>query len=70
MVVTERKRTLASAVPYRVASTVLLMVITYLISGVLFDSVVITATFAVLATVVFYLNERAWERTSWGRKGF
>lgn len=67
-VLTERKRTLASAISYRVASTILLMVITYAVSGVLFESVIITVSFALLATVVFYFNERLWERTTWGRK--
>ena len=66
--ITERKRTLASAITYRVVSTLLLMVITYLISGVLFDSLVITLTFAILATIVYYFNERAWERSGWGRR--
>lgn len=65
---TERKRTLASAVTYRIASTILLMAVTYTVAGQLFESAVITISFAILATVVFYANDRAWERTDWGRK--
>jgi uncharacterized membrane protein len=65
---TQRRRTLASAVTYRVASTLLLMVITYAVAGQLFESAVITLSFAFLATVVFYMNDRAWERTDWGKK--
>jgi uncharacterized membrane protein len=66
---TNRKRTLVSAFTYRVASTILLMVLSYLIAGQLIESISISASFAVLATVLFYLNDRAWERTDWGRKG-
>jgi uncharacterized membrane protein len=65
---TQRRRTLASAVTYRVASTLLLMVITYAVAGQLFESAMITLSFALLATVVFYMNDRAWERTDWGKK--
>ena len=66
---TNRRRTLASAITYRLASTALLAVITYAVSGELFESAVITISFAILATVLFYFNDRAWERTDWGRKG-
>ena len=65
---TERKRTVASAFTYRVASTLVLWIITYLVSGQFIDSMFITVTFAILATGVFYFNDRAWERTDWGRK--
>ncbi len=68
--VTSRKRTLASATTYRVASTLLLWAITYVASGQIIDSMVITVTFAILATGVFYFNDRAWERTDWGRKPY
>jgi uncharacterized membrane protein len=66
---TERKRTLASAITYRVVSTILLMILSYLIAGQLIESIAISVSFAVLATILFYFNDRAWERTDWGRKG-
>ncbi len=65
---THRKRTLASAITYRVVSTVALAFISYFVSGKLFDSAIITVTYAVIATILFYVNDRAWERTDWGRK--
>jgi uncharacterized membrane protein len=65
---THRKRTIASAVTYRVTSTVLLAAITYVVSGQIIDSAVITLSFAFLATILYYFNDRAWERTDWGRK--
>ena len=66
---TDRKRTLASAITYRVTSTILLMVLSYSIAGQLIESITISVSFAILATILFYLNDRAWERTDWGRKG-
>ena len=65
---TQRRRTLASAITYRVASTLLLMIVTYAVAGQVFESAIITLSFAFLATVLFYVNDRAWERTDWGRK--
>ena len=65
---THRKRTIASALTFRAISTFLLWTITYAVSGEAVTSVVITVIFAVLATVLFYFNDRAWERTNWGRK--
>ena len=54
---------------YRVASTILLAAISYVITGQWLESLAVTLTFALLATVLFYFNDRAWERTDWGRKG-
>ncbi len=65
---TYRKRTIVSAITYRVTSTVLLAVISFAVTGLWFESMVVTLTFAFLATVLFYFNDRAWERTDWGRK--
>ena len=59
---------MAMAVTYRVTSTVLLGVITYAITGEIVDSSLITILFAVTATVLFYFNDRAWERSDWGRR--
>ena len=65
---TDRKRTLASAVTYRFASSVLLAGISYFVTGAWIDSLTVTLAFAVTATALFYFNDRAWERTDWGRK--
>lgn len=65
---TDRKRTLASAVTYRATSTILLAFVSYAVTGAWAESMAVTAAFAVLATVIFYFNDRAWERTDWGRK--
>ena len=53
---------------YRGTSTILLAAISYFITGQWLESLAVTLTFAVLATVLYYFNDRAWERTDWGRK--
>ena len=52
---------------YRVTSTVLLAGISYVITGQWLESLAVTLSFALLATFLFYFNDRAWERTSWGK---
>jgi uncharacterized membrane protein len=65
---TSRRRTVAAALTYRAASTVLLMILSYSIAGQLIESLAISISFAITATVLFYANDRIWERTDWGRK--
>ena len=65
---TQRKRTIASAITYRVTSTVLLAAISWLVTGQWVESLIVTLSFALLATALYYFNDRAWERTDWGRK--
>jgi uncharacterized membrane protein len=65
---TERKRSIATAVTYRVTSTILLALISYFVTGQWLESLFVTLTFAFFATVLYYFNDRAWERTDWGRK--
>jgi uncharacterized membrane protein len=59
---TKRKRKLASALTDRAASTVLLLALSYLITDQLVESIAISASFAILATILTYLNDRAWKR--------
>jgi uncharacterized membrane protein len=65
---TDRKRTVASAVTYRITSTILLGAISYFVTGQWVESITVTLTFALIATVLYYINDRTWERTDWGRK--
>lgn len=67
-ITTEKRRSLAMAVTYRVLSSILLACITYWVTGELVSSMVVTVTFAILATVLFYANDRAWEQTDWGKR--
>ena len=55
------------AVTYRAAATALLGGITFWVTGQSTDSSVITVAFAALSTGIYYINDRAWEKSSWGR---
>ncbi len=48
-------------------STALLAFISYAGTGQWVESAAVTIAFAITATVLFYFNDRAWERTDWGR---
>ena len=62
------KRSLAMAITYRVMATILLGVISYAATGDFFDTSLITISFTVLATIVYYINDRVWNKVDWGRK--
>ena len=64
---TQRKRTIASALTYRTVSTIALAIISYALTGALVSSATITIVYAIAATLLFYINDRGWERTDWGR---
>ena len=40
-----------------------------MVTGEFLDSSIITIAFAILATVVFYANDRAWNKVLWGKVG-
>ncbi len=65
---THRKRTIASAITYRATSTLLLAAISWVVTGQWVESLAVTLAFAFFATALYYFNDRAWERTDWGRK--
>lgn len=57
-----QKSRLGTAVTYRVASAVLLLGLSYVITGQLLEALGIAASFAGLAVVLSFANEWAWEK--------
>ena len=53
-------RGLAKAITYRIICVISLLVITWLLTRDLGQSIYITAVFQTFQTVVYYLHERAW----------
>ena len=63
-----RKRSLAKTITYRAASTALLAVITFYLTGNAGEATTITLLFSVGASVVYYVLERLWNSVKWGKK--
>jgi uncharacterized membrane protein len=55
-----KRRGLAKAVTYRVICIISLLVITWLLTRDVNQSIYITAVFQTFQTIVYYLHERAW----------
>lgn len=63
-----RRRSLAKTVTYRIMAAVILGIITWVYTREFFTTSAITITFTIVATIAFYINERLWNKTEWGRE--
>ncbi|MFB5608307.1 MAG: DUF2061 domain-containing protein [Candidatus Nitrosomaritimum yanchengensis] len=51
---------------YRGSTTILLFVLTWLYTGNLYETSLITIIFNVIATAIYYIHERIWQKINWG----
>jgi uncharacterized membrane protein len=54
---------------YRAILTALLAVISWVFTGNLGQTTVITIVFSVSATAIYYVHERVWSGVRWGARG-
>lgn len=58
------KRCIAKTITFRITSIITLSVVTYLITGNIFKMTYIVIFFQAIQTVVYYIHEKLWEKTS------
>ena len=63
-----RKRSIAKAISYRIICIVMLSIVTYLITGNIFEMTSIVIIFQSIQMFIYYTHERLWERIKWGCK--
>jgi len=63
-----RRRSLAKAFIYKGGSVALLAILSYVFTQDLIETSLITVSYEVIAAIGYYVHERLWEQTSWGRK--
>lgn len=51
---------------YRGSTTILLFILSWVFTGNLYETSVITILFNVIATAIYYIHERLWLKTNWG----
>lgn len=61
-------RSLVKAITWRVLGIVMLGGLSWLFTGDFKETGLITITFNAIRFVLYYVHERVWERTEWGRK--
>ncbi|NWG37794.1 DUF2061 domain-containing protein [Nitrososphaera sp.] len=61
-----RKRSLVKMLSYRAILTGLLALISWIFTGNLQQTTIITIVFSVSATAIYYLHERIWNSVKWG----
>ncbi|NDB63071.1 MAG: DUF2061 domain-containing protein [Nitrosopumilaceae archaeon] len=67
-ILANNKRILAKTVLYRGIVTAILFAVSWIFTGNITDTTVITVTFNVLATIAYFLHEKMWDKIRWGIK--
>ena len=62
-----RRRAIVKAMTYRVIVAVTLAIISWYYTGNLFETSAVSITYTIIATVIYYLHERAWIKVKWGK---
>ncbi|MBU0662201.1 MAG: DUF2061 domain-containing protein [Candidatus Diapherotrites archaeon] len=63
-----QKRIIAKTISFRIIATITTVVLVYIFTGSLELAGTVGALDFGAKLVVYYLHERAWGRTNWGRK--
>ena len=62
-----RIRSLAKSATWRIISIIVLVTVSYAVTGDVKQTTWITLFFQVILAVLYYGHERIWEKTLWGR---
>ena len=61
-----KKRSIAKAVSYRIICIIMLVIVTYAITGDITQMTSIVVIFQSIQMFLYYFHERIWERVKWG----
>src|SRR5215211_4817545 len=62
-----RRRAIVKAITYRVIVAITLAAISWFYTGNLFETSAVSITYTIIATIVYYVHERAWIKVKWGK---
>jgi uncharacterized membrane protein len=62
-----RRRAIVKAITYRVIVAITLAAISWFYTGNLFETSAVSITYTIIATIVYYVHERAWLKVKWGK---
>lgn len=63
-----RKRSILKTITFRVLATLSTLVLVYIFTGQIILSISIALVETVVKTILYYLHERIWSKTTWGHK--
>jgi len=55
------------AITYRSIAFLVLGIISYIMTGNVFETLAITVVFTIVATFLYYVHERIWDKIKWGK---
>ena len=62
-----RRRSIGKSITWRIISIIVLITVSYIVTGDVRKTTGITVFFQVILAVLYYIHERMWEKSSWGR---
>jgi uncharacterized membrane protein len=62
-----RLRSLAKSITYRIIAFIVLIIITWYVTGNLVQTTFISVTFQTIQLILYYIHERIWEKIGWGK---
>ncbi|HJT46668.1 MAG TPA: DUF2061 domain-containing protein [Nitrososphaeraceae archaeon] len=65
MVAESKRRSIVKTLTYRAVTTIILAVMTFVLTGNLYQTSIISILFAILATIAYYIHERIWTKIEW-----
>ena len=63
-----RRRSVAKSLTYRVVCTAETFLVTWLLTGEVWVASAVALVLLAVKVCTYYLHERAWDRTDWGRE--
>jgi uncharacterized membrane protein len=63
-----KRRSIVKAVTWRAVATLLTLVVAYVFTGTIAESLGIALTAAILNIIAYYCHERTWNWIQWGRQ--
>ena len=63
-----RSRSVVKAITWQIVGIIILSLLTYAITGSVKTMSTLTGTFYAIRIVLYYLNERLWDRINWQRE--
>ncbi len=62
-----KSRSIAKSITWRMISIIVLVTVSYIVTGDVKKTTGITVVFQVILAVIYYVHERIWSNVSWGR---
>ena len=68
IIMDSKKRSITKSITWRIIGVIILLYLTWIFTGDVFQTGIITFIFNGLQIILYYLHERMWEKIKWEKK--